>query len=196
MAQYPALQGKRLLLFLSRIHAKKGCDLLIEAFGRVAASDPALHLVMAGPDQTGWQAALERRADALGVGDQITWAGMLKGDLKWGAFFAADAFVLPSHQENFGIAVVEALACGLPVLISDKVNIWREIQEDGAGLVAEDTASGAEDLLRRWSALTPSEKDAMREAARLCFERRFEIGKAVANLLTTVGDTAPAAVRG
>ena len=186
LAQYPALAGKRLLLFLSRIHVKKGCDLLIEAFGRVAASDPALHLVMAGPDAADWRPELERQAQALGVGDRITWPGMLKGDLKWGAFFAAEAFVLPSHQENFGIAVVEALACGLPVLISDKVNIWREIEGDGAGLVAPDTAAGAEDLLRRWSALSPEAKAAMRPAARLCFERRFEIGRAVANLLAAV----------
>ena len=68
--------------------------------------------------------------------------GCCPGEDKWGAFHAADAFVLPSHQENFGVAVAEALACGLPVLISDKVNIWREIQEDGAGLVAEDTEEG------------------------------------------------------
>ena len=59
---------------------------------------------------------------------------MLTGNLKWGAFAAADAFMLPSHQENFGIAVVEALACGIPVLISNKINIWREIVDDGMRL--------------------------------------------------------------
>ncbi len=69
---------------------------------------------------------------------------MLTGDLKWGAFRAAEAFVLPSHQENFGIAVVEALACGKPVLISDKVNIWREIVEDGAGLCRPRHPGGTE----------------------------------------------------
>ena len=67
---------------------------------------------------------------------------MLKGDLKWGAFYAAEAFVLPSHQENFGVAVVEALACELPVLISDKVNIWPDIAHDEAGIVNADTAEG------------------------------------------------------
>jgi glycosyltransferase involved in cell wall biosynthesis len=186
LSQYPQLEGKRPLLFLSRLHVKKGCDLLIEAFGRIAASDPTLYLVMAGPDQTGWKAELERRAQALGVGDRIIWPGMLKGDLKWGAFFAAEAFLLPSHQENFGIAVAEALACSLPVLISDKVNIWREIVADGAGLVATDTPEGVEDLLRRWAVLSDADKAEMRPAARLCFERRFEIDRAVANLLAAV----------
>ena len=110
---YPDLRNKRLLFFLSRIHQKKGCDLLIEAFARVAARDPALHLVMAGPDQEGWQQKLMALAKARGVKDRITWTGMLTGDMKWGAFHAAEVFVLPSHSENFGIVVAEALACGV-----------------------------------------------------------------------------------
>jgi hypothetical protein len=75
---------------------------------------------------------------------------MLSGAAKWGALYGCEAFVLPSHQENFGIAVVEALACGKPVLISDQVNIWREIVEDGAGLVEGDTEEGVEKLLRNF----------------------------------------------
>ena len=73
-------------------------------------------LVIAGPDQMGWQAELINIAKQLGVHDKILWAGMLQGDLKWGAFRAADAFILPSHQENFGIVVAEALSANLPVL--------------------------------------------------------------------------------
>ena len=186
LARYPELQGKRLLLFLSRIHVKKGCDLLIEAFARVAGSDPALHLVMAGPDQTGWRAELERQAASLGVADRVSWPGMLAGDLKWGAFRAAEAFALTSHQENFGVAVAEALACGLPPLISDKVNIWREIVEDGAGLVAEDTQEGAERLLREWLALPAAARGQMALRARECFESRFEISIAARNLLAAL----------
>ena len=183
LACHPELQGKRLLLFLSRIHPKKGCDLLIEAFAGVAATDPALHLVMAGPDQTGWAAELARRADALGVADRITWPGMLTGDVKWGAFRAAEAFVLPSHQENFGIAVAEALACGLPALISNRVNIWREVAQDQAGLVGEDTVEGTVRLLREWLALTPEEQGAMRQRALQCFSERFEIRHSAENLV-------------
>lgn len=183
LTQYPELQGKRLLLFLSRIHAKKGCDLLIEAFAGAAPLDPALHLVMAGPDQTGLRAELEQRAESLGVAGRITWPGMLTGDVKWGAFRAAEAFVLPSHQENFGIAVAEALACGLPALISNKVNIWREIAEDGAGLVEEDTPAGTERSLRAWLALPAAARGEMGRRARACFEARFDIRIATENLL-------------
>ncbi|MFM0737803.1 glycosyltransferase [Paraburkholderia xenovorans] len=171
----PGLEGKRIVLFLGRVHAKKGCDLLIDAFARVAGRDPALHLVIAGPDETGWAPALRAQAQAAGIADRLTLPGMLQGDLKWGAFHASDVFVLPSHQENFGVAVAEALGCGLPALISDKVNVWREIDEDGAGLVASDTVDGTEKNLLRWLDLDNAARDAMRAQARRTFHSRFRI---------------------
>jgi glycosyltransferase involved in cell wall biosynthesis len=186
LESYPALAGKKLLLFLSRIHPKKGCDLLIKAFAQVVSTDPRLHLVMAGPNDSGWQADLECLAQKLGVADRVTWTGMLSGESKWGAFYAADAFVLPSHQENFGIAVAEALACGLPVLISDKINIWREIIADGAGLVAEDTEAGIARLLQDWLALTPNARDTMRRQAFHCFHGHFKIETASESLVKTL----------
>lgn len=186
LTAFPALRDRRLLLFLGRIHEKKGCDLLIEAFARVAAREPALHLVMAGPDQTGWQARLHALAQQLGVSERITWTGLLQGELKWGALLAAEAFILPSHQENFGIAVAEALAVGTPVLISDKVNIWREIEADNAGLVAPDTLDGTVSLLERWLALSPDARQQMGERARACFAARFEIRRATENLLAVI----------
>ena len=175
IAAHPETQGKRLFLYLSRIHEKKGCDLLIDAFAQVAATDSSLHLVMAGPDQTGWAANLKQQAQRLGMADRITWTGMLQGDAKWGAFHAAEVFCLPSHQENFGIVVAEALGCGKPVLISDKVNIWREIEADGAGIVRPDTVEGTADALQTWLALAPEAKDRMRKSGLRCFENRYRI---------------------
>src|ERR1043165_6384839 len=145
--RFPELSGKRYLLFLGRIEEKKGCDLLIQAFAEAARHDPQVLLVMAGPDRTGWRASLEALAERAGIAQKILWTGMLMGDEKWGAISGAEAFVLPSHQENFGIAVAESLACSVPVLISNKVNIWRGIQEDGAGLVADDTLDGVSAML-------------------------------------------------
>lgn len=112
---FPKLRGQRFFLFLGRLHEKKGCDLLIEAFatrGNSADSNSSLHLVLAGPcaDEEYLQ-HLKDLAAAANAENQITFAGMLTGNPKWGALSAAEAFVLPSHQENFGIAVVEALAC-------------------------------------------------------------------------------------
>ncbi len=183
---YPALRGKRLVLFLGRIHEKKGCDLLIEAFARVCARMPDIHLVMAGPDSQNWSATLQLRAAQLGIKHRINWTGMLNGDQKWGALHASSVFCLPSHQENFGVAVAEALACGLPVLLSDKVNIWREIQGDAAGLVAPDTLEGTESLLLGWLSMWPAELNAMRLAARRCFERRFRMERVAENVVRAI----------
>jgi glycosyltransferase involved in cell wall biosynthesis len=184
--RYPALAGRRALLFLSRVHPKKGLDLLIEACARVAPAHPDLMLAIAGPDHSDWRPRLAARIAELGLTDRVLWTGMLSGDLKWGAFQACEAFVLPSHQENFGIAVVEALACRQPVLISDQVNIWREIDQARAGLVQPDTVDGTERLLRGWLALDPAERAEMRARARECFERWFDVRGAARRLTNLI----------
>ncbi len=176
---YPALRGRRFLLFLGRVHPKKGVDLLLDAAGARTAG--AMPVVIAGPGETEFVDALRARA---GEGPEAPiWTGMLTGDLKWGALRAADAFILPSHQENFGLAVVEALACGTPVLISDRVNIWREILADGAGLVAADTREGTGRLLAQWQGVTPEERVRLAQNARRCFETRFQVDAAGAELV-------------
>lgn len=185
-ARYPELRDKRLLLFLSRIHPKKGCDLLIDAFGKLADRDRDVHLVMAGPDTEGWQADLMTQAQRLGVGERITWTGMITGDLKWSAFRAAEAFVLPTHQENFGIAIVEALACGTPALITNGSNIWREIAEDRGGIVGEIGAEGAVQLLDTWLSMPESDRREMRTLAKQCFERHFQAEQAGTRLIETL----------
>ncbi|WP_377299741.1 glycosyltransferase [Rhizobium sp. SGZ-381] len=181
-AAVPALNGKRYLLFLSRIHPKKGCDLLVEAFGRIAAEHPDLDLVIAGPDQMSWRQELEARARALGVADRIHWPGMLIGDTKWGAFRGCEAFVLPSHQENFGVVVAEAMAAEKPVLLTEKVNIWREVVACGGGLAESDTIEGVTRLLTNFLALPTDRRAAMGVAARGGFLAHFEISRAAANI--------------
>jgi glycosyltransferase involved in cell wall biosynthesis len=171
----PGVRDKRFLLYLGRIHPKKGCDLLIDAFIKSAVGDPELHLVMAGPDPQNLRLILRQQIVAAGLADRVHWPGMLRGDTKWGAFHAAEAFILPSHQENFGIAVAEAMACGKPVLLSEKVNIAAEIALDGAGLVEADTAAGTERLLARWKALTDDERIAMGLRAVEAFHKRYDM---------------------
>lgn len=185
---FPKLRGQRFLLFLGRLHEKKGCELLIEAFGKLRNSSDAgspMHLVLAGPcaDEEYLRRLRELAASVTNGDGSITFTGMLTGDRKWGAFSAAEAFVLPSHQENFGIAVVEALACGTPVLISNEINIWREIEMDGAGYVEDDDLAGTTALLKRWVATGPDVRAKMKENAKECFARRFEIERATDSLL-------------
>ena len=111
---------------------------------------------------------------------------MIKDDLKWGAYYSAEAFILPSHQENFGIVVAEALSCSLPVLISNKINIWNEIEQDNAGIVVEDTVAGTVDLFTRWHDMDDETKAKMRRNAKQCFINRFEIKKAAMSLLEAI----------
>jgi glycosyltransferase involved in cell wall biosynthesis len=192
LAANPGLRGRKLLLFLGRIHEKKGCDLLIRSFAAVANSDPRLDLVIAGPDPTGWMPALKRLAGELGIGARVIWPGLLRDEMKWGAFHAAAAFALPSHQENFGIAVAEALACGLPVLISNKVNIWREIAQAKAGLVEVDTEEGTRKTLAAWLAMSDAENRRMSDNARELFTRQFTAAAMARGLVDAIESTASA----
>ena len=206
-SSFPHLQDKPFLLFLSRIHPKKGVDLLLQAYGQLKQEGMALPpLVIAGPcsDRSFWD-KLQSLAVSLGLQPDtipfdslsketpsslvsrpmslITWPGMITGDLKWGALRAASAFILPSHQENFGIAVVEALVCGTPVLISNKVNIWREIEASQCGLVEEDTVIGTQNLIENWIQMSEMEKHNMSRHAISCFQNQFHVATAAARLV-------------
>lgn len=184
IASIPGLDDHPYFVFLGRLHPKKGCDLLIDAFGQFAVGHPEWHLVIVGPDQLGLASALMARTDA--ARHRIHLPGMLTGSAKWAALRGARALVLPSHQENFGIVVAEALACGVPVLVSDKVNIWREIEAEGAGFVASDTLAGTLDLLSRFAGLSESERDSLGHRARRTWQERFTIRRAATDLETTL----------
>ena len=182
----PAVAGRRFAFFLGRLHEKKGLDLLIAAFAPLTSRFPDFDLVIAGPDQDGLQGQLQRQAEALGLRNRIHWPGMLQGDAKAGAFRAAEVFVLPSHQENFGVVVAEALAFGKPTLITNKVNIWREVEADGAGVVVNDDTEGVREGLARVLALPPPDRARMAAAARRAFELRFDFDRSALLILETI----------
>jgi glycosyltransferase involved in cell wall biosynthesis len=142
-AQHPAPT----LLFLSRLDPKKGLELLLAAFARVRGPYPDTILVIAGEGPTAFVDGLKQQSRQLGVESSVVWAGFLQGEAKSRALAQADMFVLPSHSENFGVAVVEAMGAGLPVVISDQVGIHREVATASAGLVAECTVDSLEAAL-------------------------------------------------
>jgi glycosyltransferase involved in cell wall biosynthesis len=178
LERFPHLRNKRFLLFLGRLHPKKGCDLLIRAMAQIP---PQIEVVIAGPESTrDYGEHLRRLAKSF----PITFTGMLHAEMKRGALASADALILPSHQENFGLVVAEALAFGLPVLISNQVNTAELIESYGAGLVEPDTAEGTCRLIQRWLA---ADQQSMRVAATNCFQDHFNIEKTSERLLTVVG---------
>ncbi|MBX3736158.1 MAG: glycosyltransferase [Candidatus Didemnitutus sp.] len=187
-ARLPALGTRPFLLFLGRIHPKKGLEELLRGYAAVERATTGVpDLVIAGPcGDESFRAHLRTLAAGLGVGERVHWLPMIEGEEKWGALRACEAFVLFSHQENFGLAVVEALACGRPVLISDQVNVWREIAETGAGLVGPDTVEGATATLARWLGSETPAREAMAEASQRCFERHFATEPAAECLMAAI----------
>jgi glycosyltransferase involved in cell wall biosynthesis len=184
--QFPALRGKRVLLFLGRICRMKACDSLLHAFAKTCRVQAVIHLLICGPDSEGWQSELIRMAKSLGIADRVSWAGPLYGERKWAALRAADLFVLPSHCETFPVAVLEALACQTPVLITDRVGIYREIQDGDAGLVCKDEKQSLEEALGTWFSLGGDHRAAYRSAAYRCFQKHFELNSAVAQQLKVI----------
>lgn len=188
-AAHPGLREQPFLLFLGRVHPKKGVDLLLQAYARTwrdAGRGPIV--AIAGPGEPGYRAQLQRTAREIGLGERVQWLPMLSGDVKWGAFRACEAFALFSHQENFGVAVVEAMACGRPVLISDAVAIAGEIAADGAGIVDSDTTDGAARALACWRDLGTERRERMGHAAAAAFMRRYEIGRAAEGLARVIDE--------
>jgi glycosyltransferase involved in cell wall biosynthesis len=177
MHALPGLRGRPYLLYLARLHPKKGVDLLLKAIATTRHKYRDYAFVLAGPGSEPYVSKIKSLGSRLELDEQLIWAGPLYGKGKWSVMRGAEAYVLPSHQENFGISVVESLACNVPVLITNKVNIWSEIRNAGSGLVENDDLTGICSLLDRWSTMDLAEKRLMRDKARHCFLSTFNIGK-------------------
>jgi glycosyltransferase involved in cell wall biosynthesis len=190
LQKHPDLQNRTRFVFLGRVHTKKGPDILIEAIARLRDAgrwDPRrMRLIMAGPVDGEYAEELKALSRRLGVDESVYWTGMLLGDDKWGALQCAEAFVLPSHQENFGIAVAEALSVGVPVLISRAVNIWADIVAAGAGIADGDTVPGCVAVFNGWLDMDPTQRKGMRLRARQCFASRYTSKRAAISLLSNI----------
>jgi glycosyltransferase involved in cell wall biosynthesis len=134
-----AFQGRQIVLFLSRIHRIKGLDRLLSAFAQIQAAHPEAVLVVAGSGDVALTTSLHEQARQLGIEQRIHWLGFVQGRLKSELLARAAVFVLPSHSENFGYAVVEALLAGLPVVTTDQVPSGEFVIAARAGIVCDGT---------------------------------------------------------
>jgi glycosyltransferase involved in cell wall biosynthesis len=137
LQKHPELRGRSLVIFLGRLHPKKGLDLLIPAFAEVLRSEPSARLLLVGGGEERYLRSLRDLMAIHGITEKILCTGFLTSEAKWEALSASVVFALPSHQEAFALAVAEALRCGVPVVVSRRVNIWEEVTQAGAGLVCE-----------------------------------------------------------
>ena len=178
LERFPELAGCRMALFLGRNHPKKGLDESIGALAALAPEFADLRLVIAAAREEFEEQRLNALALQLGVRERLVWTGFLSGAQRAGALSAAGLFVLPSHGDNFALAAVESMACGVPIAITRKVNIWREVERYEAGLIDDDSVEGTARSMRRWLAMTPEQWRQMSQNARRCFAECFEIGAA------------------
>ena len=187
----PEFRGKRLWIFLGRIHPKKGVDLMLKAFSALEPKKRNTHLIVAGPGDNAYISAMQRLAADAGVAGEVNFTGPLYGESKWAALKISELFILPSHQENFGISVVEALAMGVPVCISDKVNIWREIAAAEAGIVCGDTEPSLLAKLQGWNNLDSAEHAAFSKRAVACFQQNFHVERAARRYIARLSQETP-----
>jgi glycosyltransferase involved in cell wall biosynthesis len=187
-ARFPETSNTRNILFLSRIDEKKGIDLLIDAFARIAPHRPDIHLLICGGGHPPLIEKLQAQAISRGIATRITWAGQVTGELRLAAFSAAELFVLPSHSENFGIALLEAMAAGLPCLSTDEVALAADTVKDKAVLLTarEPAAIAAkfEELLD-----SPEQRHLLGQSARILARCDYSLpamGKALQNLYREV----------
>jgi glycosyltransferase involved in cell wall biosynthesis len=135
--RYPHLKDKKIILFLGRIHKVKRLDVLVKAFALLAKEKKDAHLLIAGGGKGTYCRRVKKWIRECGMNAQVTFTGILTGKEKIEAYAGSDIFVLPSYSESFGMAVVEAMACSLAVVISNKVGIYKEVKRNKAGIVID-----------------------------------------------------------
>jgi glycosyltransferase involved in cell wall biosynthesis len=160
---HPELGDAPYVLYLGRLHRGKGLELLIPAFAQAAPSQT--RLMIAGPDSANFKSELDAMIATAGVADRVLFTGMLRGRDRLAALAGAELLALPSFHENFGMAVVESLAASRPVLVSDQVQLWREITDAGVGGVCKTTVESTAAALRQWLG-DPARRDAAAQRAR------------------------------
>jgi glycosyltransferase involved in cell wall biosynthesis len=136
--RFPRAYGRRQLLFLGRLHFKKGLDRILQVLPSIVKAIPGVLLTVAGDGVPEFEMTLKSTIKSEGLENSVMMTGRLDGPAKWGAYASAELFLLPSRQENFAISVAEAMQMGVPVVISNKVNTWQCVTEAGAGLVVEE----------------------------------------------------------
>ena len=171
--RFPTLKNKRILLFLARLHPKKGLEHFLPAWKSAQIGAQDWHFLIAGPDEGGHRAELETQVAALGLEKEVTFAGLLTGDSKRAALHHAHAFVLPSHSEGFSMSLLEALGARVPILITPGCN-FPEATRAGAAIETPASQAGSLDALEQLAALSDAELRAMGERGRALVERDYQ----------------------
>ncbi len=169
---HPQLRGKRIVVFLGRLHHKKGLPLLLQAWARVVPRAEDAHLVIAGPDSGNMLASLQRLAGDLKINSSVTFAGIVTGKAKWSLLAAAKLFVLPSYSEGFSMAVLEALAMGIPAIVTEPCH-FPEVAIYECGWIIQPALDRLEYAFQEFLNMAPHEAARMGQRGRELVRRRF-----------------------
>jgi glycosyltransferase involved in cell wall biosynthesis len=173
---------KKYLLILGRIDRIKGIDILIPAFANIVKKFNDLFLVIAGDDKSPYAKEVRKMVEEKKISNNIIFTGQVTGDDKWVLYKNALMFLLPSYSENFGMSVVEAMACGCPVVISDKIGIYKEIADNNAGIIVKTNVESVEEGI-----LKLLNDDKLRETISLngksMVEKFYDIDKVAAQMI-------------
>lgn len=176
IAMKTSWERKKCILFLSRVHVKKGINFLIEAIANLKDKMSGYVVKIAGPGEEGYINELRTLANNLGIGDMVDFVGPIFGDAKFDLYREADVFVLPTHSENFGIVVTEALACGTPV-ITTKGTPWEELETRHCGWWIETGTTPTVEALNAFLTLNEKEIEIMGHNGRKLVEEKYSCQK-------------------
>jgi len=146
LENFPSLGGTRIVLFLGRIHFKKGLDILVESWAAIAKRWPDARLVLAGPDFEGTRAKIEALVSGHKLNDSVLFTGMLRDEMKWSALAAAESFILPSYSEGLSVSTLEAMGMGRPVIITEQCNLPDVTRFQAGWIIQSNSAAITESL--------------------------------------------------
>lgn len=181
--KFKLLKNKKFFLFLGRFHKKKGCEIILHSMKKIIEKNNKIYLLMAGP-KNDYRSKLIILSKKLKINKNIIWTDFLQNDFKWASIKRCYAMVLPSHGENFGVSVVESLALGKTVLISNKVNIFNYIKKTRSGLVSTNNVNNFSKIMIKFIDLDIDKKKELNLNAKRCFKKYFDFNNSNEKLIS------------
>jgi glycosyltransferase involved in cell wall biosynthesis len=179
---FPELKDKIIILFLGRVNFKKGLDILISAYAKVAKEIAESILVIAGPNNEGYSEVVKKQAQECGIQDKVIFTGMITGDDKLSLLENSHIFILPSYSEGISMAMLEAMYCGLPLIITNRVGAFEDVEKHKAGIVIEPDVKQTEEALLKLCVNHIMRKE-MGENGRCLVENKFIWDKVAGEML-------------
>ena len=174
--KFPYLKDRKFLIFLGRFHEKKGCEILIYSVKKIVKKNIKINILMVGPNNK-LKRKLQELCKSLNIERNFFWSDMLVGKEKFGAIYASEGMVLASHGENFGLSIAESLSCSTPVITTDKVNIFKSIIKNNAGLISKNNVNDFSKNLEKFCKFDKKKLNQLSKNSKLCFNKNFNFAK-------------------